>query len=361
MIMDIGLEPNTAYTYQAHWIKGRERINASNTIETITMDTTSHEFEWEIHSFEDYGDVSDIWVFDENNIWAVGLLLLENINIGWQVFRWDGETWENNDPSEGVGNVNSIFALDENNIWVGSTVPHFWNGNDWITYLPNDGFPAGLGRITGIWGTSNSDMYFVTHKNNIVHFDGTSFTTMAEFTDSIHGAFNEIIGWVDPETGEKYIYVQISIGSLGGRPGTVIHYVDEEWKILWDIDNGFFENPLAVTSTIKIIGNKLIAKTLDIGGSILTIHDAAYPNLYEIVEQFIFEETNMFASLHLAGNGENDFFGAGMEGRFFHFNGKTSRIYEIVDRWYLGIDMKNNIVALASMQSPVIVIGRRYE
>jgi hypothetical protein len=69
----------------------------------------------------------------------------------------------------------------------------------------------------------------------------------------------------------------------------------------------------------------------------------------------------MFASLHLAGNGENDFFGAGMEGRFFHFNGKTSRIYEIVDRWYLGIDMKNNIVALASMQSPVIVIGRRYE
>ena len=79
LLKETGLEPNTRYTYQGYWRSGENRYGESDTLTVTTLDTTSHNFSWEVISLHtaslaQTNEWYDVDIIDENNIWVVGMV-----------------------------------------------------------------------------------------------------------------------------------------------------------------------------------------------------------------------------------------------------------------------------------------------
>ena len=154
------------------------------------LDTTSHNFVWEIDTLGDYGSyLNDVAIIDENDVWVVGYIKVGDST--YNAAQWDGSEWElmviKVAPYFAFAQITSINAFLENDIWVGTNVPYYWNGTSWKGYFPEDGWENGWnfdGYIQGIWGTSSSDIYFVGGNGSIVHYDGSGFEKMESRTEA---------------------------------------------------------------------------------------------------------------------------------------------------------------------------------
>ncbi|RMH77655.1 MAG: hypothetical protein D6681_20755, partial [Calditrichaeota bacterium] len=74
-VVDTGLLPAHSYSYSARLVKDGQTAARSNSVELTTMDTTSHNFSWEIYEFGGQQGSSvlyDVAIINENDIWAVG-------------------------------------------------------------------------------------------------------------------------------------------------------------------------------------------------------------------------------------------------------------------------------------------------
>ncbi|MCH9029576.1 MAG: glucosyl transferase, partial [Bacteroidetes bacterium] len=94
------LLPKITYTFQAITQSSNQSIT-SNELSVTTMDTTSHEFTFETFTFGTIGSsvLRDVAIIDENNIWAVGEIYL-NDSLGkpdpnaYNAIHWDGNSWK---------------------------------------------------------------------------------------------------------------------------------------------------------------------------------------------------------------------------------------------------------------------------
>jgi chitodextrinase len=194
VIIDGGLSPNTQYSYQAVWIYENSAIDTSENVIAQTMDTTSHNFVWEIDTLGGYNSVIfDVNIVDENNIWVVGMIKIPDPDssfngTGWESFNaahWDGNDWEllrleYSDYGEAIEGI-AIIAFSENDILVSAGTLFDWDGNEWNRWDIEIGtFPGGINTF---WGTSSSNLYFVGRDGSIVHYDGSTFTEMESDTE----------------------------------------------------------------------------------------------------------------------------------------------------------------------------------
>ena len=157
-----------------------------------TSDTTSHNFIWEVDTLGNFSSyLEDVTIVDENNIWAVGYLRVDDPDssfdgTGQETFNaahWDGEKWElirivNPSP------LYSVCHISDNDIWVTTFgLPIHWNGAKWKLYhIQNMGIDASAGF--GIWASSPEDVWFVGYKGSIVHYDGLSFRKISTNSDT---------------------------------------------------------------------------------------------------------------------------------------------------------------------------------
>ncbi|MBN2424070.1 MAG: hypothetical protein JXR46_14360 [Calditrichaceae bacterium] len=91
LVYDDSLLPNTAYVYQAvNPQNGRQ----SPALPVTTMDTTGHNFTWQVYEFG--GGTSsyflDVAIINENDIWAVGYIGTPEGD--YNAAHWDGEKSE---------------------------------------------------------------------------------------------------------------------------------------------------------------------------------------------------------------------------------------------------------------------------
>lgn len=127
------LLPNQSYNFQSI----SQQINQSEVksieLSVTTMDTTSHNFTFETFTF---GDISNSYLFDvaiinENNIWAVGEILIADTSaIGYTEYNavhWDGNQWTLHrimfyticgQQSRTPYPASSVFAFSENDVWI---------------------------------------------------------------------------------------------------------------------------------------------------------------------------------------------------------------------------------------------------
>ena len=94
-IIDKNLEPNTDYTYKAIVEINGEQLTSVN-VTAHTIDTTNQNFTFETFEFGDGYETSffnDVWIFDENNIWAVGWVAVTSTSGKTNIVRWDGTKW----------------------------------------------------------------------------------------------------------------------------------------------------------------------------------------------------------------------------------------------------------------------------
>ena len=91
------LLPNQTYKFQ---LVIQSINHSSNELSVTTMDTTSHNFTWQTWTFCEHSSsvLYDVAIIDENNIWAVGEIYM-NDSLGqpdpkaYNAVHWDGNNW----------------------------------------------------------------------------------------------------------------------------------------------------------------------------------------------------------------------------------------------------------------------------
>ena len=171
------LLPNHTYKYQSVI---QSTGQSGNQLSVTTMDTTTHNRNWEVFLFGEYAQsiIRDIAIIDENNIWAVGeIYMLDSLGQqdpnAYNVAHWDGVRWELiqlqfftfcGQISTGSYPARSIIAFGENDIWVtsGSQATHF-NGIRQTSLLC---IPVSVNKL---WGTDDNNIYAAGQIGKIAH------------------------------------------------------------------------------------------------------------------------------------------------------------------------------------------------
>ncbi len=169
-----GLQLNTAYTYYAVRVDSSGAAKDSSGFVTAqTLAATSHNYTWQQIIIGDDGynnALYDVWGTDENNVYAVGGVTINDTTYG--VIHWDGNMWKG---SLLRGGLFSVFGFSSSDIWVvGNGVAHY-NGIHWEE-ITNDNVLNNNVEYTSLWGTSSNNLYLGNLRRNIVHWDGSSGT-----------------------------------------------------------------------------------------------------------------------------------------------------------------------------------------
>ena len=366
IIKDTGLNPNTSYIYKGYWLNGTKRIGESDTLTVTTMDTTSHNFTWEIYTLGNGGTLRDVWIVDENDIWVVGDIITDSME--YNMAHWNGIKWvlmglesqgdqigqPGIDPivynySSHTLDLNSIHYFNENDFWVTSGFPMHWNGESWtLFHLQNMGF-SGV-SVNTLWGTSSNNMYFVGYQGCIVHYNGNEFVKMnSPKAQTING----ITGSNSNETGDTQIWAW----GWSDYPyrGFLLRSNGNIWEIVWDEFEPFFDDEACSTPTVWTNEEYFVSYTGCNWVSQISIHYIHDLTNYEVVHidsvGYIYD---------IAGQNMNDLFFVGDFGNIMHFNGKTFRYFpelKLVWRWW-GVDYIDDFVVIVASGGK-IAIGQR--
>ena len=187
------LLPKKSYTsYVRIYPEGGKEL-VSSEVSFVTMDTTSHDFTWQVFEFGNCGNsvLFDVAIIDENNIWAVGEIYMRD-SLGrcdpnaYNAVHWDGSKWELKKVSVIINNIEdtptirAICAFNEKDIWFGIASIIRWDGIRYNFVNTSSFFPA---LINKMWGNSSNDLYIVGNNGNIAHWDGRRWTKIESGTD----------------------------------------------------------------------------------------------------------------------------------------------------------------------------------
>jgi hypothetical protein len=199
------LLPKQTYKYQ---LKNNE--HKSNQTEITTLDTTSHNFTWQTFEFGQHSSsvLYDVAIIDENNIWAVGEIYMNDANgnpdpQAYNAVHWDGAKWELKRIMfytfcpQGTGSgsypARSVFAFDNENIVIssGSQITILKNG----IQVKKECVSVSVNKI---WGVSVNDFYIVGYGGGIAHWNGSSWKKIESGTtvtlNDVWGGSNRWIG-----------------------------------------------------------------------------------------------------------------------------------------------------------------------
>jgi hypothetical protein len=171
---------------------------------------------WTLVPAPPYGDLTAVYGFGSNDVWAVGL---------WdQVIHWDGSSWSLVPVSGGVGGAGlfALWGMSSDDVWAagdqywsctgcGAPVIHF-DGGTWSSNLPGVNWGAGS-NVNAIWGTSSSDVWFDDNKEAFYYWDGG---------DLARGA-------VVPSDRGLWGSAPNSYWA-GGRNGAILHFDGNSWS-----------------------------------------------------------------------------------------------------------------------------------
>lgn len=337
------LLPNQSYKIKVTFATNNQQ-QTTNEVIAKTMDTTNHNFSWQTFTFGEHSSSTlyDVAIIDENNIWAVGEIYM-NDSLGkpdpnnYNAAHWNGSKWELIKIAGYGGWVcRTVFAFSENNIWFEGTIQ--WDGKKYSVY--NNKFPLepnGDGwQINKMWGTSSNNLYVIGNGGNIAHYDGESWQKIESGTTT---NINDIYGAVD-KNGKQRIFCAV----------TNVHN-DGDIKLL-KID----ENKKVEDIPITVIGNQ--GYTIS---SVWTDKRKTYfcgDGVFVSSDDLLFKEVNVNDryKYKIRGNGVNDIFMVDYSS-VSHYNGSTwSEIYP----WGLSLlrsgAAKGNIAAACGEQGAKAVI-----
>ncbi len=345
------LMPNQSYKFKVVINTTNNPQPTTNEVLAQTMDTTSHNFTWQTFEFGQHSSsvLYDVAIIDENNIWAVGEIYM-NDSLGnpdptsYNAVHWNGIKWElKRIKTNACGGViyppiKAIFAFSSNDILfahIDGSISHF-NGVDFtndcslITQLN--------GSANKIWGISKNDFYVVSGNGFIAHYNGSSWTKIESGTVL---NINDIWG-VKDDTGNNLIYCSAYDFGSGGEKKLLKMEKNKIGEVNWaqnkELYTCWFNTP-----------HKLYA-----GGEGL---------FYKIYENWKEEVISHYFIFRVRGNGLNDIWTSGGFGFAAHFNGNSWKIFNeisLVDGNYIGLTVKQNIVTLVGQETrkAVITIGK---
>ena len=289
-----GLIIDTEYKYFAVRVDtAGNRIDTSEIIAARTLPATSHDYTWEEFTIGDEGCsnlLSDVWGTDENNVYAVGNVTINDTT--YSVIHWDGNTWE---PSRKSGILRAVYGFSKEDIWaVGTSVNHY-DGMTWHRIDNDDVVLHDNKEYTSIWGTSSDNLYLGNMWGKIIHWDGEKASIFYEK----HNCYISKIKGIDKND------IWITGWEKDGNHNDLIIYYNGS---SWEIENKIPFYPLVPNDILRfnkkenlIVGNTIIFGKKD-NWSVMKNPATAYINSID-------------------GGKANNIFAVGAYNLLLHFNG----------------------------------------
>jgi hypothetical protein len=325
------LLPNKSYQLQAQLTQGFPHIS-SNQLPVQTLDTTSHNFTWQTFNFQ--GFLYDIAIVNEENIWAVGAIYLNDStgNTDYNPYclaHWNGTDWKlsrltfDGIPLTGT----AIFANSENDIWLAAGAVFHYDGVNWNPIYDS----TGAGGAVRIWSDGGSNVWFVGPSvvglnGYIVHYNGSTWQKIEAATQY---SFTDVWGLSNMSTVSK---VLTCMGPYGPGESTIFSLISGSAIDTLDL-------PGERIGSIWTFGMKTFA-----GGN------KTWESTNNIWKQVLDQGSE------IRGTGYNNII-AGQPYVLSHFNGISWKTVFVNGNYSINcITAKGNIVAMAGIQ--IVVIGK---
>jgi len=357
------LQPNQTYKFQSiiQPINQSDEVK-SNELQVTTLAPTSQSFMWQVYSWgmHSSSEIRDIAIIDENNIWCVGEIYM-NDSFGqldtqpYAVAHWDGLNWhfmkvpyhDFNQTTKHPGPLFSIDCIDDN-IYVVSYANFLkWTGSDWeeiaffMKQIPFDS------QILKVWGFDKNNIYCVGRNGAIYIYFGSDWQKLEKKTEL---DIYDILGQKTGNGGYEIICV-------AAKPG-----ISNNKKIYKIENNAIVELPSAgIPSSIKGLWFKSSNKYYVVGSGIFTKQNISSNFGWEPIWQGLTE----YYTGSIDGNDINDIIICGAYGEMLHYNGSTWRSYrEEIGRQtasYGRVKIEGDLVVAVGQDHPkaLITIGRR--
>ena len=275
----------------------------------VEPDSTTQNFTFETFEFGDgfeSNELNDVWIFDENNIWAVGYIRdTTTNNLPVNIVKWDGNNWAGYGPQFNSSGIYGIWAIDSANIFfaVGAVV-QYKSGNFIEFYLGNLGFTQGQG-VHKLWGSGENNIWGIGPNSTIVHYDGVAWSKIA---------FDE--GWrFDAITGSKQTGIAYASATSQQFNTIIVELKNNSATVIYNSIN----DPNSLTSfSIKLLNENILilgdkeAWTYDLGSK-------------ETIIKYSFPINGDFITLIAIDNSKDIYFFADKYGAgeiLLHYNGK---------------------------------------
>jgi len=362
------LLPNQSYKIKAAFTANNQQ-QTTNEVIAKTIDTTSHNFSWQTFTFgaNSSSVLYDVAIIDENNIWAVGEIYM-NDSLGkpdpnnYNAAHWNGSKWELiKIAGYGGWACRTVFAFSENNIWFEGTIK--WDGKKYSVH--NNGFPLepnGDGwQINKLWGTNSNDLYAVGNDGNIAHYDGNSWK-------KIESGITMDLYDISSTDGNN---VYVSGGDFLNTEGVLLKGDKTGFHILKEGKNinedEVFKPYFAGLGKTVWESNK---NTVLFGGNLLYKYKLGGIGFVKSLQGNYFKENvhgEYFGFISMVrGNAENDLILVGEGNTVRHFNGKTWQQlgfpYDFnSDYTWLAVAMKNDLIITVgrSTSKAIIMVLKR--
>ena len=342
------LLPNQSYKIKAAFVTNNQPQTTNEVIAT-TMDTTTHNFTWQTFTFGEGSSSTlyDVAIIDENNIWAVGEIYM-NDSLGnpdpnfYNLVKWDGAEWKperiyfkNSKGQFFLAPMKSIFAFNTNDVWIGLDQIIHWDGTTYSSIeLSNVIFQSWINKI---WGNNCNDLYVVGNGGNIANYNGSSWIkiesrTTTDLTDVYGDGDNVFIcGYKDfnPTVLLKY------------NNGVITKVIEEDhFEYKTDFISGWIKS-------IWVKKDKLFS---------LTFYDLYRSKISTKGEGTAIwkGDINSWGSNAVRGNDVNDIFTTGYNGLLWHFNGVGWKKYD-----ELG-ETTNHYRCISVTDKLIVIAGFKY-
>jgi hypothetical protein len=363
------LKPNQTYRYNVtcKWNPkpDSQRQAASNKITVKTMDTTSHNFTFEMFTFGGQIGSSvlyDVAIINENNIWAVGeIWIADTSQLGYTKYNavhWNGNQWELKriyfptvcgDTSITPYPAKAIFTFTDGQVWISSSGDKIAIIKDGIQINKFCLHSNVAMSINKIWGKASNDLYVVGYSGNIAHYNGTSWTKIASGTTL---NINDIWGDYNQKTNQWEI-LAVASNILSSYEKEVLKINNNKIEML---------DKTGINWTLSGIWFKSSRKYYAVGSGIYEKYKINDPKWH-------YDSLKKITDYHInsvRANDINDIFIVGAYGEILHFNGLQWKNYQteigLFSGSYKALNLKNNLLVCAGYESTKakILIGRRY-
>jgi hypothetical protein len=375
LIIDETLLPKHSYNYTLtvnNFLNTQERYCAGIT----TMDTTSHNFTWQVDTLGD-GNSSilyDVAIVNDTCVYAVGEIYKRDStgqfeNQPYSLAVWNGRRWALNrlyyNGINIIAPIRGIMLFSTTDIWLAAGSVFHWDGVSSQAQLSFSRLtlPNPSATVEKLWGASSSNLFGVGNAGTIIHFNGT--WKRLEIT---------------PVGGQGEI--DVNLADIWGSPdGNVVWacgWEDFKPTVLLKYQNGILTKQYEEYSDRFRIREDSLSGVL-IGGRVIQKRSMMILSNYGLYKtgwntrgegRRIFETYEGFTGFPfgVAAENINDVIIGGTHGFILHYNGVNFHRYEEATAgnvYFYSADIKENIAAVVGeIYHPyngkgIVYIGKR--
>ncbi|MDP2208396.1 MAG: hypothetical protein Q8K98_06445 [Bacteroidota bacterium] len=351
LLLDEGLLPKRTYIYKAYRFFNNTPVDSSAPLTITSMDSTSHNFNFEVFYLGDGNSsvLRDVFILNDTLAYAVGEIYKKDSTgqfdtDAYNAAVWNGKVWELKriqfytfcGPGSLTGPypANAVFAFDDGEIWIASQsqIAKWKNGVQIsITCLPVS--------VNKIWGSSKNNVYTAGPLGQIGFYNGSSWRRLESGTNQ---TINDVWG-VQNSSGKSLILCAASNQfELGDRRILRINPQGTVDSINWRSDRRAASIWFANESRLFVCG----------GGVFIRRYDGTWSEQTTIP---------LYYTYRIRGVANNDVFVAGGFGLVTHFNGVSWFVWENLGAfiWYSANYSGGMFVAVGQTSNRAVVIIMR--